>query len=339
MDRRQYIALAGTGLTIGVAGCSDTDESPEPVDDEATGDGDTDPNGEDGSDESNGSEPEEVSVGIGELVEGDQMSLVVERFERDADLGEFYDADPGNEFAIASIALKNTSDEFLTVSNLLQTRVRDDEDFQYSQTFAGGDEATFNDGQFVPGEVERGGIPFEIPEDASGLELVFDFDLSVFGGIERATIDLERESDQIHRLEQNLRTDVYDVGETIGYGDVEVTVNDVYTESNLGMFAEPDSGNEYFIVDISISNNTGEEQRFSTMLQMMVKDEEGQTYQEDFSATSELSRAFDEGTPLSDGETRRGELAYEVEEGLSPLYWVFEFDLIDTGDKTFWNVQ
>ena len=338
-------------MTVGIAGCSSSEEGPEPVDDNQntdSGQADTDANQEetaagptdtDTNQEEAATESETVTAQVGELVEGEQMSLVVESFERGVDLGEFYDADSGNEFVLASIALKNTSDEYITVSNLLQTRIRDDEDYQYQQTFAPGDEATFNDGQFAPGEVERGGIPFEIPEDAAGLKLVFDFDVSIFGGIERATIDLESEASQIHQLEQDFRVDVHKVGDTVGYGDVEITINDARTESDLGQFATPEDGNEYLVVDISITNETGEQKRFSTVLQMMLKDSDGYTYQEDLTATSQLDRAFDEGTPLSDGETRRGELVYEVEEGSSPLYWVFEFELFASGDKTFWQVR
>lgn len=341
MVKRRKV-LIGLGGSIAIAGCAEESNNgePEPVDG-SNGDngGSSDESSGGSNDNTEETEPESVTAVVGDLVSGEQMELVIEAFERGVDLGEFYSADSGNEFALVRLALKNTSDDYLSVSNLLQTRMRDDEDYQYDQTFAGGDEATFNDGQFVPGEVERGGIPFEIPQDASGLELVFDFDVSIFGGIDRATINLEEQADSIHELTQELGIDVYGVGETIGFGDVEVTVNEMRTESELGMFAEPDSGNEYVVVDISITNNTGEEQRFSTILQMMVKDEQGYTYQEDLMASSQLDRGFDEGTPLSDGETRRGELVYEIEEGLSPLYWVFEFSLFATGDKTFWQLR
>jgi hypothetical protein len=72
---------------------------------------------------------------------------------------------------------------------------------------------------------------------------------------------------------------------------------------------------------------------------MLVKDGDGWSHQEDLTATTELNRAFDEGSPIADGETRRGEVVYEVEKGLSPLYWVFEFSLWTDGDKTFWELR
>ncbi|WP_435093461.1 DUF4352 domain-containing protein [Halorubrum sp. N11] len=332
-------------MALSLAGCSgETDEEPEPTSDGSdssdSSDSSTDSSdsGTDGSDNED-ADPEQVSATVGELVEGDQLHLVVEDVERASSLGRFSEPDAGNEFVVVSLALKNVSDGYVSVSNLLQTRLRDNEDYQYDQAITGGGGNTFNAGQFAPGEVERGTVTFEVPEDASGLQLVFDLDASIIGGIDRARINLEEEAASIADLEQNLGVDTYSLGEEVGYQDVTVSVNDVRTESSLGQFSEPDEGNEFVVVDISITNNTGEEQQFSTVLQMMLKDGEGYTYQESLTATTGLDRAFDEGTPLSDGETRRGELPYEVPEGTAPLYWVFEFSVFASGDKTFWEVR
>ncbi|WP_226010470.1 DUF4352 domain-containing protein [Halomicrobium salinisoli] len=335
MQRRSYLAMLGA--TVPLAGLLD-DSGAGTAQAQGTED---DAAGTESADETESSTEtaRDVTATVGELIEGDRLHLVVESVERGADLGEFSEPDAGNEFLLVNLAIKNVADEFVTVSNLLQTRVRDDEDYQYDQTFAGGEQNTFNDGQFAPGEVERGALIFETPADAGGLALTFDFDVSILGGIGRATVDLTSEASEVAQLEQELGIDVYGPGEAVEYGGVEVTVNDARVEDQLGQFATPDEGNEYVIVDVAITNDTGEQQRFSTVLQMMVKDGEGYTYQEDFAATASLDRAFDEGTPLADGETRRGELAYQVTEGRTPLYWVFEFELFNAGDKTFWELR
>jgi hypothetical protein len=359
MDRRQYLLGLATTTTVVVAGCTgEEEEEPEVVDD-GNGNGDTgddgngnsngsgngatgsDGDGNDGTGDSDGGDgqaAEDVEAVVGALIDGGDMQLVVEGIERGAEFGEFVEPEAGNEFVAITIALKNVSDEFVHVSNLLQTRIRDDEDYSYDQTFVAGNQPTFNDGQFAPGEVERGILPFEIPEDATGLRLVWDFDVGLFEDVNRATIDLEETTD-VRRLEQNLQIDVHDVGTTIEFGDVQVTVNEMRVEEALGEFTEPEPGNEYVIVDISIANNTGEDERVSTILQMLAKDGDGWSYQEDFTASAQLDRPFDEGSPIADGDTRRGEVIYEVEQGLSPLYWVFEFSLWTEGDKTFWQLR
>ncbi|WP_254810677.1 DUF4352 domain-containing protein [Natronosalvus amylolyticus] len=353
MERRKLLTTGATAFGLMIAGCTSTedDSGPSPTTDDSNGDGTG--NGDDQGDESNGGngngdgddggendevEPEDVEEVIGALIDGDQMQLVVEDIRYDTQLSEFLEADPGNEFVIVSVAMKNISDEFLGVSNLLQASVVDDEDYSYNMTYGGTDEPTFNDGQFAPGEVERGTVVFEVPEDATGLELRFDFDVSIFGGIDRAYINLEDETD-VHILEQDLQIEVYDVGQAIEYEGTEIVINSVEYEQSLDQFTEADPGNEYVIVDLSVTNETGEEQRISTALQMLIKDENGFSYQEDWGAGAALSQNFDETSPLEDGETRRGQVAYQVEEDLSPLYWVFEFDMWIDGDKTFWQLR
>jgi len=353
MYRRRYVVLLGaTALAGCTGGTDDGSDGGSNANSDGSGSTPTEPSGSTpaetdpptAEETAEPTEPptetpaSEVEAAVGDLVEGENMHLVIESVERG--LSEtILTPESGNEFVRVSLALKNVSDEYLSVSSLLQTRLRDDENHQYRSTIIGDNRPRFTDGQFVPGEVGRGSLAFEIPQDVSGLQLVFDFDASIFGSIERATIDLTSETSSAHQLEQDLAVDVHQPGDSVSNGDVEATLHGVRTESSLGQFAEADEGNEYAIVDISITNNTGEQQRFSSALQMPCKDNEGYSYTPDIAATTSLDQAFDEGTPLSDGETRRGELPYQVPEGMSPLYWVFEFQLFANGDKTFWQIQ
>ncbi|UTF53256.1 DUF4352 domain-containing protein [Natronosalvus rutilus] len=281
---------------------------------------------------------EDTSAVVGELIEGDPLHLVVEGARLTDSLGEFTEAETGSEFLVVRIAYKNTSEEFHTVSGLLSTRVRDDESYTYDQSFYGTAEA-LNDGQIAPGEVERGDLVYEVPEDASGFILEFDFDIGLFGDLERAVIDLETTSDDPATLEQELAIDVHGIGDTVEHEGTAVTVNEATTETQLDEFTEAAADHEYVVVDLTVENTTGEEQHVSTLLQMQLKDGEGLSYDDDLGATSSLERAFEQGAPIADGDERRGQLAYEVEAGREPLYWVFEFSLFAEGDKTFWQLR
>lgn len=340
LSRRRFLAAIGGGVPV-VAGCvGDDEDEPELVDDEDDGGNDEDDDqAEDDEDEDNDDdEPEEVEAIVGDLVEGENLQLVIENVETTTQIGEFQEADEGKEFVAIQLSMKNIADEFVHVSHFVQASLRDDEDYSYDMAIAVTDDPTFNDGQFAPGEVERGTIVFEVPEDATGRTLQFDMDVSIFGGVDRVEVDLEDETD-VHQLEQDLTVDLYDIGETVEFGGVEVELREKVVETELGQFTEAEEGYEYVILDLAITNETGEEQRVSTMLQMMLKDGDGWTHQEDWMATSELDRTFDETAPLANGETRAGQVAYEVEEGLSPLYWVFEYTLWTEGDKTFWQLR
>ncbi|MHB9286796.1 DUF4352 domain-containing protein [Halobacteriales archaeon Cl-PHB] len=342
MRRREYLAtvFASTGL---LAGCSEGEE-PEPVGDGGAdtstpaGDGEGDDTVTPEADDTSTPEPRQVDAVLGEVIEGDNLSLVVESVERNADLGEYTEPDKGNEFVSTVVAVKNTSDEFASVSSFLQIKLHDDEGYSYDQTFFGGSQPTFNGGQMAPGEVDRGAVNFEIPSDASGLTLRFDFSVSVIGGIQRATIDMT-ESTDITKLQQDLKVDAYDIEQAVEYRDTQVTVNSMRTTSSLGDYTEADPGNEYLILDISIMNGTDEDQRVSTALQAYLKDGNGWSHQADWAGTAQLDRPFEQTSPIAPGETRRGEVVYQVEKGLSPLYWVFEFSLWTEGNKTFWQLR
>ncbi|WP_254862261.1 DUF4352 domain-containing protein [Halovivax gelatinilyticus] len=275
---------------------------------------------------------------VGELIEGDALQLVVEDVSTTRELDEFTEADAGNEFLVVRLAYKNISDEFHSVSGWLSTRVRDAEAYIYDQSLFGTGES-LNDGEIAPGEVERGDVVYEVPEDASEFVLKFDFERGLFEELERATIDLEAESDDPHVLEQELGVEVYEIGDSVEHEGTTVTVNEIATETQLDDFTEAEDGFEYLIVDITVGNETGEEHRVSTILQMQLKDQSGLSYGEDFGASTALDRAFDEGSPIADGDERRGQITYEIEDGLEPLYWVFEFALFADGDKTFWQLR
>lgn len=139
--------------------------------------------------------------------------------------------------------------------------------------------------------------------------------------------------------EQNLRKDTCRLGETVEYRGVSISVTDVYTTSALGHSSESDEDTEFVVVEISITNDTGEPRRFPTMIKMGLTDGGGHTYHESVMAMAELDHPFDEATPLNDGETRRGELPYEVPEDTAPLYWVFEFSAFESGQKAFWEIR
>lgn len=71
---------------------------------------------------------------------------------------------------------------------------------------------------------------------------------------------------------------------------------------------------------------------------MPVKDGDGNTYDVSLAGQSSLDQPCSQGQPLAAGETRRGQVAYEVPTDVSPLYWIFEFTLRTEGDKTFWEL-
>lgn len=281
----------------------------------------------------------EKTVKIGDVVAGDRLSMVVRGVEETKQLGEFQEADSGNVYRVVRLAVKNTTrDEFAEFSGFLQTTLKDGDEYNYSRTIAGTGQA-LTGGQLAPGEVERGDVVYEVPEDASGLTLQFDFQAFSFFDFERVVVDLSEEADSIADLSQSLKVDVRTIGEAVSYADTSVVVNSVQFTDQIGSYADADRGNEFAIVDITTTNESDEEKRISTLLQMLAKDGAGNSYPISITGLSQLDRAYEESTPLAPGERRRGKLAYEVPADTSTLYWIFEFTLWNEGDKTFWQLR
>lgn len=344
--RRAYLssllALAGAA---GLAGCSSDDvNAPEEVTDDDGDTGGDDPT--DGDDtpaetddtptETTQSGPRQVKAALGEVVEGDRLALVAYDVERTTSVSQFVSADAGNEFVVVDMAAKNKADsEFVRFTSFLQMTLRDGEDYEYDQAITGIDNA-LDSGELAPGEVTRGYVVFEVPQDASALTLEADLDESIYT-YSRATIDLEA-SGSGRTLTQDLRVEVYDVGDTLEYEATRFTANSFRT-SQGGQFFSPDAGNEFVIVDITVENTGDTELSVSTLLQTELKDGQGWTYGTSLTATSSLDRGFSQGSPIPPGERRRGEIGFEVEQGVSPLYLLMDFDIVAEGDKSFFRVR
>ncbi|NEU59054.1 DUF4352 domain-containing protein [Halorussus sp. MSC15.2] len=343
MNRRTLLATLGAGV---FAGCTGSDSTARTTDatttDETTTAGETttgDKTHEADDTETADSESGERALAVGERVDDQQLSMVVRDVSKTDKLGEFTTAGSGNTFVVVRLAVKNTTkDTYLGFSGFLQTRAKDDSGYTYDQSLSATDQ-TFTGGQLVPGEVSRGDIVYEVPKDASGLTLQFDFRAVSFLTVDRVTVDLESTADSVADLKQDLGVDVHDTGKSVSHGGVGVTVNGVEYADTLGDFAQAGEGNEYAIVDITTRNGTGKAQHISTALQMLAKDGKGRSYSLSIDAATALDRPYDEASALADGEKRRGKVAYEVPKGVSPLYWTFEYSLWTDGDKTFWKLR
>ncbi|UPV74163.1 DUF4352 domain-containing protein [Halorussus limi] len=341
MQRRKLIAALGAGL---FAGCTGS-ESTTPTTD-GTSATPTTAAEEAGTDATTGSESatetdsaSAKAIRVGERVDDEQMSMVVRGVEKTEQLGEFSKASSGNTFVVVRLAVKNTTtDAYLDFSGFLQTRLKDGSDYTYDQTITASGR-TFTGGQLVPGEVARGDLVYEVPKDASGLTLQFDFQAVSFLTLDRVSVDLESAASSADDLKQNLQVDVHSEGDAVSNGGVEVMVNGVEFTEQLGDLTSAGEGKEFAVVDIATTNGTGKAQNISTALQMLAKDGRGRTYPMSVGAAASLDRSYDQTSALADGETRRGKVAYEVPKGVSPLYWAFEFSLWTNGDKTFWKLR
>ncbi len=102
--------------------------------------------------------------------------------------GDFLKPDEGNIWYIVDATVENESDKPVTISSMMMFKLSDSEGYNYNSTIA--DDTKGNlDGELAPGRKMRGELAFEIPENAGGLELIFDADV---WGSGQAIVKLDR---------------------------------------------------------------------------------------------------------------------------------------------------
>jgi hypothetical protein len=125
----------------------------------------------------------------------------------------------------------------------------------------------------------------------------------------------------------------FKVGDQVKVGDADiVTVNSVKTSSG-DEFDQPQAGNVYLIVDVTIKNISSQEQDISTILQFTLKDSTGQKYDQTI-----VSNATSPDGKLEPGDQVRGQLAYEVPQTQKSFTLAFEADFISSG-QTIWDLS
>jgi hypothetical protein len=343
MRRRHYLATGAAFL----AGCSSSNDGSENTQDTTTQSSTETPTeaptetSSTTSQETETEEPEAESatVPIGEIVEDDTLQMVVRDVSRTQQLGEFTEASEGSVYVVVRLAVKNiTENSDTNISGFAQTRIKDSQNYTYQPSIVGND-LQFQGGIISPGEVTRGDLYFEIPEDAEDLVMQFDFSGFSLFDYNRVTVDLSNSADNIADVSQDLQVDVHSEGYTAEFDGLQVTLNSIEYETSLGEYTEASEGFEYAIIDISTTNGTDEELSVSTLLQMEAKDGLGFSYSPSITAMSQLDRAYPQGSPLGPGEERRGKVVYEVPTNADRLYWMFEFGIFVDGYKVFWQLR
>lgn len=117
----------------------------------------------------------------------------------------------------------------------------------------------------------------------------------------------------------------FKVGETATFDDKSITVTDVQRNYDTGnQFAQPESGKEFVIVTVQITNNSDSTLDYNTF-EFKMQDSNGVQQNEAFSALTEGK--LNSGS-LAKGGKVTGKLAYEVpkdDAGLKLLYQNFSF--------------
>lgn len=349
LDRRTYLSLAVGGL-LALAGCAgedeDADDEPTEASEEseasaseaeaASASPDEDDPDEPADDESATSAEPDGEFDVGERLEVDDFEVVVSDFDRVDDVtgadDEVLEADDGTVFGVVDLAVRHAGEEaILAVDEYVSVDLGDEEGGTYDRIDAlENDPQVPTESRLAPGEVARGTLVYELDDDTDAPVV----DLESVDG-EAYVVTLDEEADSSVTLEQEL-DDVRSFGQHAEGAGVEVTVTTLEHGNNLGGFMQSDEGHEVVAVGLSLENESGRDRTLSTGQAALI-DEFGRHHGD----APKMVRGLEdfEGTELKGGEEHDGKIAYQIEEGHSELYWVFDF--LEWGDdrREFWKLR
>lgn len=307
MNRRALLTTACSTTVIALAGCTEDNPDPEP--------------------------PDDVDYFAGDIIRGEMIDFVVNDAERTNNGDIPFDAAGGAEFAVVDMSYKNVSRERNTTG--FAGSIVDVDGNEYDSRTG---TSTFIPGELLPGEVESGTVAFEIPMDAAGLTLELDEDFALPAELDDYRVGIEVESDDPERLEQNITEGTHELGDAVERDGLTITVTDYDVTDELDMYREASDGNEFVRIEVVLQNETGSRNMADTRAAHL-KDGAGYMYTEDQDARDALSDPIGPRFRVNDGDETTGEVVYEVEEGLSPLYWCYKFGSRAIEGKELWRIR
>lgn len=319
------------------------------------------------------SEQPDVDVVVGERLELGDFHLVVNASDRVNDVvnestGELVEAGDDGAFAVLDIAFRYVGDEpVIAIEEHVAAELVDDAGVTYDIRPPSDPEFLDSSGgvdlfesRLAPGELVRGDVVYEIDDGSEGLVLelasVADGGGSVATDyasesesdaiesntdasatdLETVRVDLEAETDSIVTLEQDPAVDVLSFAESVDVEAVELTVTTLEHGNNLGGFMQSEAGYEIIAVGLAIENASGRD-RSIVAGQSQLTDEFGRRHAEAPRAVRALERFH--GLELAAGDAYDGKVAYQIEEGLDDLYWVFDFTEWGAKRRVFWKLR
>lgn len=129
-------------------------------------------------------------------------------------------------------------------------------------------------------------------------------------------------------------TGSHKIGDVVSIDNWLVTVNGVKTSSG-GQYDPPQHAGDIFLeIDVSVTNQTGQSQTFSSLLSLTLKDSTGQKYNETFVSDAPSSP---DGT-VANGSKLRGTVTYEVPQTMHSFEFDVAPDSLTSTNVAVWNL-
>ena len=274
--------------------------------------------------------PEQIFYNIGDIISIDNNILVVLGWDQPPG-GDFNPPDDGKKYLVVDLLLANQGEKSFNSSPVFQMTLKDPNGQKYNlngkANLASGSNQP--NGEVNPGEIIRGKVGFQVPEDLTDFIFVYEANLIGQGEVSVKLGPLPIAIDPPTDLNLVQAREVFSIGELIEISDLVIQVLEVSSPSGTE-FIKPKEGYKFVAVDVQIENQGSSVQEITSVVQMYLKDPTGQKYTFHLGAQS----LVDAGLPddeLQPGERVRGQIGFQVPEDVNNLIFVFDAEIFGFG--------
>jgi hypothetical protein len=272
----------------------------------------------------------DVLYQVGDIVRVDQTVLVVLGWDQPPG-GDLNPPDAGKKYLVVDLLIANQGDRSFNVSPVFQMSLKSPQGQKYNvngkASLASGSNPP--NGEVNPGEVVRGKVGFQVPQDMTGFTFVFEAKLIGLGEVSIALGNTPLAIDPPSDLNLANQQKTYQIGDLIEISGVAIQV--LGTSHPAGTeIIQPRQGYHFVGVEVQVENRSESVQEINSVVQMYLKDSSGQKYTFHLGAQSLL----DSGLPddeLQPGERVRGEIGFQVPDNAGGLIFVFDAEIFGYG--------
>ncbi len=274
---------------------------------------------------------------VGDIISINNTILVVLGWDQPPG-GDLNPPDQGKKYLVVDLMLANQGENSINISPVFQMTLKDSTGQKYNingkANIASGSNTP--SGELNPGEVIRGKIGFNVPEDLVNFVFVYEANLIGLGEVSVNLGSTPVSMDPPTDLDLAQQQTIYQIGDLIDISNLAIQVLQIsYPAGNE--IIKPKEDYKFVAVDVTIENRGETPQEISSIVQMYLKDSTGQKYTFHLGAQS----IIDSGLPddeLQKGEKIRGQIGYQVPEDIQGLVFVFDAEIFGFG-KVFITLE
>ena len=273
---------------------------------------------------------EESYYQVGDIIRINDTILAVLGWDQPPG-GDLNPPDNGKKYVVVDLILANQGDRSFNSSPAFQMSLKAPSGQKFNPNgkanLASG--SNLPNGEVNPGEIIRGKVGFQVPEELTDFTFVYEANLLGKGevSVKLGSVPLAMEPPE--DLEIIPSFEIYQVEDPIEISDLVIQVLGVSYPTGTDII-KPKEGYKFAAVEIQIENQGSTVQEITSVLQMYLKDETGQKYTFHLGAQSLLESGLPDDE-LQPGEKVRGEIGFQVPESAQELVFVFDAEIFGFG--------